>query len=78
MVRNAKYDLKQVREIDCLGTFDEFATEALPYWIERAEKLEKALERAGQYLKETRDCPPTSKCCAECWKKYFLEVDSDA
>lgn len=91
--RNAKYDLKQVREISCLGTFDDFATEALPYWIERAVRLEKALERACKFVEDvTGNCPLgldrdfgfdycEEHCIndfAGCWKEYFLEGDSDA
>ncbi len=54
-------------------------------WVERTEMAEKALERACKYFGDTVDCPPAGKCwvgtgltCAECWKKYFLEGDSDA
>ncbi len=52
MMRNAKGDLKQVEQIGCLAEFSDFATEALPYWIERAERLERALERACGYIAE--------------------------
>ncbi len=84
--RNAKGDLKQIREINCLHTFDEFASEALPYWIERAVKLERALERACKYFFDciAEECPPGPVCeklCGNakefvaCWKRYFLEKE---
>lgn len=53
-MRNAKGDLKQIREINCLHTFDEFASEALPYWIERAESL-KRVKSKWLPLRETRE-----------------------
>lgn len=90
-MRNAKGDLKQVREIGCLAEFSDFASEALPYWIGRAEKLEKALERAGKYIEDTMgncptdfdlmdtdDCENCENDFAACWKKYFLEDDGNA
>ena len=66
------------------------AREALPYWIKRAVRLEKALDRACEFLKVTIfACPPEDNwgierkgCdwgdCDKCWKKYFLEVSNDA
>jgi hypothetical protein len=61
---------------------------ALPYWIKRAERMEKALDRACEFLKVTIfACPPEDNwgierkgCdwddCDKCWKKYFMEEDS--
>jgi len=85
--RNAKGDLKQIREINCLHTFDEFASEALPYWIERAERLGCALRLACEMVASCTDCPGaqddwpgcggTAEKCSDdepdCWKRYFLE-----
>ena len=74
------------RDADFVAT----AREALPYWIERAVKLERALERAAEYVaKVTGSCPMDSElefdlggcgvddCKNEftaCWKKYFKEA----
>lgn len=66
-------------------------SEALGSADDRAEELEQALERACKYFSDiVFDCPPGNKygnverkgCdwsnCYKCWKKYFLEGDSDA
>ena len=63
--------------------FIAMAREALPYWIARAEKMEKALERACEYVDDILDdCPHRQRCekgCGSdseiiaCWKQYFLE-----
>ena len=39
--RNAKADLAKVGNIKCLGAFSNFATIALPHWIERAIAAER-------------------------------------
>ncbi len=59
------------------AAFGAMARTALPYWIQRAEKMERALERACKHI---FCCPPEGACaaglgvkCAACWKKYFLE-----
>lgn len=78
-MRNAKGDLKQIREINCLHTFDEFASEALPYWIERAERLERALRlaciRFGACPSDVGEPCQNGDCKdpAACWKKFFME-----
>lgn len=58
-------------------------------WVERTEMAEKALDRACEFLKVAIfACPPEDNwgiegkgCdwgdCDKCWKKYFLEGDSD-
>lgn len=66
------------------------AREALPYWIKRAEKLEKALDRACKLVEDATDNCPLGldrdfdfDYCEEhcindfagCWKKYFLGGD---
>lgn len=58
------------------------------YAAARIEELEKALDRAAKYIYDcvAEECPPGPVCekpCAvgefvDCWKKYFLEDDSDA
>ena len=70
------------RDADFVAT----AREALPYWIERAVKLERALERACKYFFDciAEECPPGPVCeklCGNakefvaCWKRYFLEKE---
>lgn len=71
--------------------FIAMAREALPYWINRAEKMEKALEKACGFVFETTGgcplfqldvCPVRGWICANdcavaCWKEYFMEVSDD-
>ena len=66
--------------------FIAMAREALPYWIERAERLERALEHAcvlitnhvnayGTGMDLPMDLLANSRK-PEAWKKYFMEEDS--
>ncbi len=77
-LRSAMGDLKRIREIGCLGEFDDFASEALPYWIRRAERMEKALDRACHQIFFHCHEIYAAKSSTEEWKEYFLEGDSDA
>jgi hypothetical protein len=68
-------------QYDANFDFIAMAREALPFWIARAEKMEKALERACKHI---FFCPPEGVCaaglgvkCADCLKKYFLEEEAD-
>ena len=66
--------------------FIAMAREALPYWIKRAQKMEKALGRAcvlitnhvnayGTGMDLPMDLLANSRK-PEAWKKYFMEEDS--
>jgi len=87
---NAKIvDLLKMKD-DPTSLYAAARIEELERRVKRAEKMEKALDRACGFLKVTIfACPPEDNwgierkgCdwddCDKCWKKYFLEGDSDA
>lgn len=79
-------DYSDVPQYDANFDFIAMAREALPYWIKRAEKMEKALGRAcvlitnhvnayGTGMDLPMDLLANSRK-PEAWKKYFMEEDS--
>jgi len=80
-------DYSDVPQYDANFDFIAMAREALPYWIERAERLERALEHACVKIEDLAgDCPGSlnwigcggtdGKCSGDqivCWKKFFME-----
>ncbi len=72
-------DYSDVPQYDANFDFIAMAREALPYWIKRAEKLERALRlaciRFGACPSDVGEPCQNGDCKdpAACWKKFFME-----
>ena len=72
-MRNAKADIARVGDITDLGTFSNFATIALPHWIDRATIAERDRDI---YAATARELQTQVKWWADKYKK--LEAENEA